>query len=147
METKAKAKQNPSGKRFTAKPSTESQINVIPGMTGVRLVRKPKFSVLELRDRLGVTQEFFSRLVDVSVRTIAALETNPKPVKKLYRNYAEVERLCDALDEVVTTANIASWLQTPNEGLNGFKPVEIIERGEIDRLWEMVFRLRSGMPS
>jgi hypothetical protein len=26
------------------------------------------------------------------------------------------------------------------------KPIEVIERGEIDRLWEMVYRLRSGIP-
>jgi hypothetical protein len=29
----------------------------------------------------------------------------------------------------------------------GLKPLEVLERGEIDRLWEMYYRLRSGMPS
>lgn len=35
---------------------------------------------------------------------------------------------------------------TPNDAFDGLKPLETIERGEIDRLWDMAYRLRSGMP-
>jgi hypothetical protein len=35
---------------------------------------------------------------------------------------------------------------SPNEAFSGLKPIELIERGEIDRLWDTVYRLRSGMP-
>ena len=139
-KTKKLSKQSP------ARRKANTQVIVIPGMAGVQLIRKSKDTVLELRDRLGVTQEFFAQLVDVSVRTIAEVEANPKPVKKLFRNYAEVKRLCDALGEIVEPNEIPNWLKTPNDALDGFKPIEVIERGEIDRLWEMLFRLRSGMP-
>ena len=43
-------------------------------------------------------------------------------------------------------ASLGAWFTAPNAALDGLKPVEVIERGEIDRLWEMVIRLRSGMP-
>jgi hypothetical protein len=33
-----------------------------------------------------------------------------------------------------------------NHAFGGLKPLEVIERGEIDRLWNMVYELRSGMP-
>jgi hypothetical protein len=33
----------------------------------------------------------------------------------------------------------------PNEALGGLKPLEVIERGEIDRLWDMIFCLESGV--
>ncbi|MBX6313085.1 MAG: hypothetical protein IRY99_09260 [Isosphaeraceae bacterium] len=42
---------------------------------------------------------------------------------------------------------IPEWLDTPNETFEGLKPVEVIERGEIDRLWNMVFYVESGVAS
>jgi hypothetical protein len=30
--------------------------------------------------------------------------------------------------------------------LGGLKPMEIVERGEVAWLWDMVFKLRAGMP-
>ncbi|TVS09269.1 MAG: DUF2384 domain-containing protein [Planctomycetaceae bacterium] len=50
------------------------------------------------------------------------------------------------LREVVDPDSLGGWFQTPNNAFDGLKPIEVIERGEIDRLWEMVYRLRSGMP-
>jgi hypothetical protein len=41
---------------------------------------------------------------------------------------------------------LGAWFVTPNEAFGELKPIEMVERGEIDRLWDMVFRLRSGMP-
>jgi hypothetical protein len=40
-----------------------------------------------------------------------------------------------------------AWLATPNEAFDGLKPLEVIERGEIDRLWNMIFHLESGVAS
>lgn len=96
---------------------------------------------------LGLAREAFGRLVDVSVRTLAAVETQGIRVEKLQRNYLEVKRLCDALGEVMDPAALGPWLNRPNEAFGGLKPLEVVERGEIDRLWELVFRLRSGLPS
>lgn len=38
-------------------------------------------------------------------------------------------------------------LETPNPALDGLKPLEVIERGEIDPLWNMIFYLESGVGS
>ena len=57
-----------------------------------------------------------------------------------------MDRLFRVLSEVVEPESLGDWFVTPNEAFKGFKPIEIIERGEIDHLWEMVYRLRSGMP-
>ena len=43
--------------------------------------------------------------------------------------------------------SIGTWLQIPNEAFDGLKPLEVIDRGEIDRLWSMIYDLRSGVPS
>ena len=37
------------------------------------------------------------------------------------------------------------WLRTPNAAFGGLKPLEVIERGETDRLWRMLFYLESGV--
>lgn len=118
----------------------------IPGLPGVRLVNRQGKSALELRDRLNLTQQEFGRLVDVSVRTIAKVETDKEKAGSLQRDYLEIGRLCDALSEVVEPSALGEWFFAPNKRFGGSKPVEIIERGEIDRLWGMVYRLRSGMP-
>jgi DNA-binding XRE family transcriptional regulator len=119
----------------------------VPGMNGVMVVTVGRESKLELRHMLGLAREAFGRLVDVSVRTLAAVETQGIRVEKLQRNYLEVKRLCDALGEVMDPAALGPWLNRPNEAFGGLKPLEVVERGEIDRLWELVFRLRSGLPS
>jgi hypothetical protein len=42
---------------------------------------------------------------------------------------------------------IGDWLETPNPAFERLKPLEVIERGEIDRVWQMIFLLESGDPS
>ena len=59
----------------------------------------------------------------------------------------EIDRLTEALREIVDPASLSTWFDTPNDVFGGLKPIEVIERGDIHRLWEMVFRLRSGIPA
>jgi len=122
-----------------------TKIITIPGQEGIRIVKIEGESKLELRNNLHMAREIFSRLVDVSVRTIAEVESKQKKVDKLQRNYIEVKRLYDSLCEVVEADSLGDWFNTPNDAFDGFKPVEVIERGEIGRLWEMFYRLRSGI--
>lgn len=88
----------------------------------------------------------FGRLVSVSERTIADTEAGKDAANKLIRTYNEVYRLYDALSDVVDRESLGLWFRTPNSSFDGFKPLEVVERGEIDRLWNMVFQLKSGMP-
>ena len=126
----------------------KSAINVVrvQGLQGRGLIQLGKESRLELRDRLQMPRVMFGRVVNVSERTIAKVETEAEQVEKLRRPYNEVYRLCQALSEVVDPDSLGGWFTMPNDALDGLKPIEVIERGEIDRLWEMAFRLRSGMP-
>jgi DNA-binding XRE family transcriptional regulator len=116
------------------------------GFQYVKIVTVGKERKLLLRDRLKMTREVFSRVVNVSPRAIATVEQEETDVAKLQRPYAEVARLYEALGEVVDPTTIGPWFVTPNEAFGGMKPVELIERGEIDQLWDMVYRLQSGMP-
>jgi len=88
----------------------------------------------------------FGRVVNVSERTIAKVESETDTAEKLKRPYNEVYRLLEALDGVIEANSLGSWFQEPNAAFDGLKPMEVIERGEIDRLWNMVYVLGSGMP-
>jgi DNA-binding XRE family transcriptional regulator len=127
-------------KRSTAVGSKSSNFQY------VKVVTVGKERKLLLRDRLKMTREVFGRVVNVSTRTIATVEQDEADVAKLQRPYAEVARLYEALGEVVESDSIGPWFVTPNDAFGGLKPVELIERGEIDRLWDMVYRLQSGVP-
>ena len=56
------------------------------------------------------------------------------------------DKLLHALAEVITKDAIAEWLETSNQVFDGLKPLEVIERGEADRVWQMIYALRSGEP-
>jgi hypothetical protein len=59
----------------------------------------------------------------------------------------ELSLFRDRLAEIVALEAIPRWLNTPNEAFNGIRPIEVIERGEIDRLRDMIFYLESGVAS
>jgi DNA-binding transcriptional regulator YiaG len=100
-----------------------------------------------LREKLGLTQPEFAGLLPVSVRTLATLEKGTPPTDPVARRLTELERLTKALSEVVRDGAIGAWLKTPNPAFGGLKPLEVIDRGEGDRLWEMIHFLRSGVAS
>jgi hypothetical protein len=57
----------------------------------------------------------------------------------------ELDRFRIRLSEVVAADAIPAWLETPTEAFDGLKPLEVIDRREIDRLWNMIFYLESGV--
>lgn len=103
--------------------------------------------VRAIRERLDLTQPEFGRLVGVSTRTVASLERPDfHPRDELRRKVMEILRLCNALGDVMRPESVGRWLVTPNPAFDHLKPIELAERGEIDRLWAMVHHLRSGSP-
>lgn len=58
--------------------------------------------------------------------------------------HPDFARITSALREVVAADAIGPWLDTPNPAFAGAKPLEVIERGEADRVWQMIFLLRSS---
>ena len=103
--------------------------------------------VADVRSGLGVTRELFARLTGFSVRAITGWEAGRPISEAALRRVKELERLRAALAEGLREEFIGRWLDTPCEGLGGLKPVEVLERGEADRLWRAVLMIGSGMPT
>lgn len=113
-----------------------------PNGAGLTLPR----SLKQIRESIGLTQPELARLLGLSTRWVAMQEASPADALR-DRKVAEIVRLLEALAQVVQPKSIRVWLDQPNPAFDGFKPVEVIERGEIDRLWRMIFYLESGVPS
>jgi len=102
--------------------------------------------VAALRKTLGLTRKLFSRLTGYSERAIAKWEGQEALADASRQRMREIQRLQQALASVMKPEFVGTWLQTPNDAFGGLKPIEVIERGEIDRLWRMIHELESGTP-
>ena len=97
-----------------------------------------------MRRRYGLSQALLARLLDVSLRTVSAAESAPAIPPPLRRNITQVTRLCAALAESMQAPFVGTWFDQPSELLAGLKPVEAIERGQLDLVWQVAEGLRSG---
>jgi DNA-binding transcriptional regulator YiaG len=136
---------------MTTKTATKMKAAKAPGgrsapSTGAA-VSKGTTAVEEVRRKLGLTRKVFSRLTGYSERAIASWEAGGKPDEPGLRRIRETERFQAKLAEVVRPEEIPHWLDTPNDAFDGLKPLEVVERGEIDRLWNMIYYLESGVGS
>ncbi|WP_373649054.1 hypothetical protein [Schlesneria sp. DSM 10557] len=100
--------------------------------------------VADLRKQLQLRQKDFARLLPISVRSLATLEQGGLPTSVVSRRLTELTRLTNALSKVVESDSLGDWLQTPNSAFDGLMPIEVIDRGESDRLWGMIYGFRSG---
>ena len=124
--------------RANSQPKVQMRQGTVPPVKPVLIA--------EIRKRLRMNQMVFARLLPVSVRSLATLESGTPPTDVVARRLIELKRLINALSEVMKQESIGTWVQTPNEAFDGLKPLEVIDRGEIDRLWSMIYDLRSGVP-
>ncbi len=104
--------------------------------------------VRDLRAGFGLSREKFSRLTGFSVRALAGWESGAqKPGEQARLRLTEMERLLASLSKVIRAVAVAEWFDTPNPAFEGLKPLEVVERGQVDRLWRMIFYLESGVAS
>jgi DNA-binding transcriptional regulator YiaG len=131
------------------KPGQKQRAKAKPSVPRARTAgtsAKPAGS-LKLRRQLQLSQPIFARLLSISVRSLVSLESGSTPTEPVARRVTELARLADALSEVIREGSVGKWLQTPNEAFDSLKPLEVIERGETDRIWSMIYFLRSGVPA
>ncbi len=102
--------------------------------------------VRELRDNHGLNRKLFSQLTGYLERAVADWEAGKDLSDSTRQRLTEIQRLQLALARVMKADFVGTWLQTPNPAFEGFKPIEIVEAGEIDRLWRMIHRLEAGLP-
>jgi DNA-binding transcriptional regulator YiaG len=105
---------------------------------------KGEFSVRTFCDSFGVTQDAFTRLTSFSARAVAHWASGRQPGGSAQKRLTELARLFAALSDMVEAKAIGEWLKRPNPAFEGSTPLQVIERGETDRIWRMIWELQTG---
>jgi hypothetical protein len=95
----------------------------------------------------GISHDSVTRLTGFSLRAVTNWNQGAKPSASTSRRLNEMKRLFSALERLVSSAAIGEWLREPNPAFDGSTPLQVIERGEADRIWQMVHELESGEPA
>jgi hypothetical protein len=83
----------------------------------------------------------------MSQRNRPPAEKPTAPLEDAKKRAEQPTRLLERLSEIVAADAIPTWLETPNRAFDGRTPQELIESGEVDRLWEMIRYLEYGAGS
>ncbi len=100
-----------------------------------------KINVRHIREKFGVSQEELGRVTGYSTRSIAGWESGRILSEPARQKLVEAERLRAALAQIIPEDQLGDWLREPNPAFEGRAPIQVIERGESDRLWRMVFQI------
>jgi len=94
----------------------------------------------------ALPQQTFTRLTGFSSRAVSGWANGERRNPSTERRLAETQRLFTALAKLVKPEAVGAWVETPNPAFAGSTPAQVIERGEADRLWRMIYELESGQP-
>ena len=96
------------------------------------------------RARQPSTTTYPRKPSQASPRTVSYWNAGVAPQRSSAQKLREVTRLFDALSDIIKARSIGPWLQRPNDAFDGSTPLQVMERGENDRLWRMIWQIREG---
>jgi len=100
----------------------------------------------EIAGKFGLRQNMLSRLTGFSLRAVAGWSNGEPPSTPVRRALIEMDRLLNSLARLMKPTDVDRWLKEPNPAFDGSSPVQVIERGQTDRIWRMLYFLESGEP-
>lgn len=127
---------------FRARRRLASQFN--PRSSFPNFPKRKVVKVVDVRKLLGVSQDELSRMTGYSIRAIAGWESGKVLSEAARPKIVETDRLGRALAEIVPSAELGDWLRTPNPAFEGQSPLQVVERGEADRIWRMIVQIDAG---
>jgi DNA-binding transcriptional regulator YiaG len=126
--------------RCIARPPSARSASVQPAGA------KSPHIVQRLAQRFGLRQETLSRMTGFSVRAVAEWAGGKEPSAPAKRAFTEMDRLLDGLSRVMEPGEVGRWLKETNSAFDGSTPLQVIERGQTDRIWRMLYHVESGEP-
>jgi hypothetical protein len=106
----------------------------------------PTPMVREVCQRFHLVRQDLTRLTGYSLRAIDEWAAGKPPAAPAKKQLTELVRLFDALADLMSPEAVGPWLKSPNTAFANSTPLQVIERGEQDRLWRMVHQLETGTP-
>jgi transcriptional regulator with XRE-family HTH domain len=115
----------------------------------LRLEASPVVSARRVRAALGISRERMGRLLDVTAKTVARLEDRERlPASAAVASrLAQIQEIVDLGLIVLTPAGFAQFVSTPLPVFRGLTALQLIERGETERVMGTLASLYEGVPS
>jgi hypothetical protein len=133
-------------KSHSTGPSAKSTVKESAVAYRIEPQRDISSSLQELAHKFGLRQETLSRMTGFSLRAVAGWTNGKQPSAPVRRAFTEMDRLLDSLSKLMKPEEVGKWLKEPNSAFDGSTPVQVIERGQIDRIWRMLYFVESGEP-
>ena len=95
----------------------------------------------------GLSQAELARVTGYSLRAIAGWESGKPLSASARQKMIEAHRLREALAQIMPPNELGVWMRTPNPAFEGQTPIQVIERGESDRLWRMIVQIDANVAS
>ena len=133
-------------RKRSEKKGSKSNVKESAAIYRSTLKAKPAPAVQELAEKFGLRQETLSRMTGFSVRAVAGWASGKRASAPVKRAFTEMDRLLDGLSRLMKPKEVGHWLKEPNPAFEGSSPVQVIERGQIDRVWRMLYFVESGEP-
>ena len=97
-------------------------------------------------DTFHLRQLLLVRLTGFSPGSVTKWRQGEPPSAKQENALVKMDRLLDGLSRVMEPARVGRWLKQPNAACGRSTPLQVVERGEMDRIWRMLCALESGQP-
>lgn len=131
----------------TLTKKTKPAHGALPGFRFAHRGAKDYAGLLQhYRSAFKMPQPTVVRLTGFSARSVAKWSEGVMPSSKQEKALVEMDRLLDGLARVMLPAQVGQWLKSPNPAFDGSTPLQVVERGELDRIWRMLYDLESGQP-
>ena len=104
------------------------------------------FNVKKFCKEYHVLRPDLTRLTGYSLRSVDKWAGGDTPSAAAQKQLKELIRLFDSLADLMETAYVGTWIKESNDAFDGSTPLQVIERGESDRIWKMVYQLQTGEP-
>lgn len=101
--------------------------------------------LVDVRNRLGLTQEEMASALNVTTRTLQNWERNIG-TSQMERRTRDLWELIGLMDDYVVARKEKNWLNTPNPTFKNRKPIDLIVEGKLRDLIVEFQRLREGQP-
>lgn len=133
-------------KRSARKATNSSRVKEPEAVYHPALNVAEPVAVEKIAHKFGLQQEMLSRMTGFSLRAVANWNSGKSPSAPVRRALIEMDRLLDSLSRLMKPKDVGHWLKQPNPALDGSTPVQVIERGQTDRIWRLLYFLESGEP-
>ena len=133
-------------KKMVRRTGTTARVKEATAVYHPAMKVAPAPTIEKIAEKFDLRQETLSRMTGFSLRAVAGWSNGKTPSTPVRRALVEMDRLLDSLARLMRPKDVGRWLKEPNPALDGSTPVQVIERGQTDRIWRLLYFLESAEP-